>query len=291
MFVCMFCMSRLNFFNLLLLPFNKDQKSYWSFTNRFLREKLWNDIGLRFWNLALKWWLLPRRFFIIFFGLCHSLLMDIGKDQQQHPSVHSGRLSKVPFLSTSGHLTPPFCSPSVHHMLPSCFDSAPLMLPFHSPSAPLETWNLVNRETQPLGNSEIHTLGNWAVFNQFQQFSVFFKRFQTISTAFNCFQSLSTIFSCFQQFSTAYSRFQPFSTFSTTVSLFSPFLPLQPFSTIPSHFNQFKPFSTVLTIFNNYLKPFFNLFKKLFCISATIWTLREIQRVFPIQIVKQLCWQ
>ena len=29
-----------------------------------------------------------------FFGLCHPLMMDLGHDQQQHPTVHSGGVSR-----------------------------------------------------------------------------------------------------------------------------------------------------------------------------------------------------
>ena len=58
------------------------QRSTVQSTKIFIREKLRRDIGLRFWlqNSHTK-----KR---------HSLLMDLGHDQQQHPIVHSWGVSR-----------------------------------------------------------------------------------------------------------------------------------------------------------------------------------------------------
>ena len=44
--------------------------------------------------------------------LCHSLFMDLGHNQQQYPTVHSGGVSRVPCRSPSPPLSLTFRSPS-----------------------------------------------------------------------------------------------------------------------------------------------------------------------------------
>ena len=92
------------------------------------------------------------------FCFCHSLLMDLGQDQQQHPPVHSGELVGSPVA----HL-PLFCRST----------SAPLPLTFRSPSA----WKLGNLKPRKLSS-----------FNRFQPFSTVFyslQPFLTISAGFS----------------------------------------------------------------------------------------------------------
>ena len=90
--------------------------------------------------------------------------MDLGQDQQRHPTVHSGGVSRVPFPSPSAHLP----------------------LPFR-----LETWNL---EIWKLGNWETWKIRNSAVFNRFQLFSAVFSSFQPFSGIFNRFQRFLNVF-------------------------------------------------------------------------------------------------
>ena len=158
----------------------KGCKSNWSITKRFLMNKLWNDIVHRFRNFsrAEKRW---------FFGHRHSLLMDLGQDQQQHPTVHSAGVSRVPLLF-----------PSDHHPLPCCSPFAPLRN--------LITW---------LGNWEILPFSTvTTVFSHFQPFSTIFghvQLFLTIAHVFNYFHLFSAVFSSFQPFSAVFSHFWPFS--------------------------------------------------------------------------------
>ena len=87
----------------------------------------------------------------LFLGLCHSLLMDLGQDQQYHPNVHCWGVCRVPFGSPTAHLPLPFGSPSAH-----------LPLPFRSPFAPLE-----NSTQKPFST----------LFHCFQTFLDIFKHF------------------------------------------------------------------------------------------------------------------
>ena len=64
----------------------KPQKSNWSFTKRFLREKLWMDLGLRFSNFSSETVQnCPKS--ILKNGLCYSLLMDLGQDPHQNSAA------------------------------------------------------------------------------------------------------------------------------------------------------------------------------------------------------------
>ena len=60
----------------------------------------------------------------MFLGLFHSFWIDLYHNQQQHHTVHSGGVSRVPCHSTAAQLPLPFRSPS-----------PPLPLTFRSPSA------------------------------------------------------------------------------------------------------------------------------------------------------------
>ena len=51
------------------------------------------NIGLRFYNFG---WKTVQNCNADFFCLCHSLLIDLGHNQQQHSIVHSGGGSRVP---------------------------------------------------------------------------------------------------------------------------------------------------------------------------------------------------
>ena len=64
-------------------PVYKCRKSNRSIANRFLREKVEKDIGLRFRDFGLE--MVQNH---------HSLLMDLGHNQHQHPTVHSGGVSR-----------------------------------------------------------------------------------------------------------------------------------------------------------------------------------------------------
>ena len=60
---------------------------------RFLREKSENYIGII--NLCLKMVLKKCIAWQQYcFGLCHSMLLDIGQDHQEYPTVHSGGVSR-----------------------------------------------------------------------------------------------------------------------------------------------------------------------------------------------------
>ena len=134
------------------------------------------------WSLAIfskKWLKLPHCK-SLFVGLCHSLLMDLGKDQQHYPTVHSGGVSRV-------HLHSP---------------SAQLPRTFRSPCAPL-----------PLRNLETWNFGNSVVFNRFQLFTTIFIFFQQFSAVFNYFQPFSAVSNCFQPFPTVFNHFHPFWSF------------------------------------------------------------------------------
>ena len=77
--VCHFCAF---FFKRLITPIYKCCNSIRSISKRFLREYLRKDIGLRI-NNGQNFW--PEKSFL--FVLCHSLSMDLGHNQQQHPTV------------------------------------------------------------------------------------------------------------------------------------------------------------------------------------------------------------
>ena len=82
------------FFLRLITPIYKYWKSNRSIANRFLREKLRKDNGFRFNNFGSE---MVRNFcaiFFLIFGLYHTLLIDLGHDQQQHPAVYSGGVSR-----------------------------------------------------------------------------------------------------------------------------------------------------------------------------------------------------
>ena len=102
-----YCATFCGFLKRLITPIYKCRKSNWSIRKKSLREKLCNDIRLRFCYFGpemVKNW--PMDF----------LLMDLGHNQQnQHPTVYHGGVSRVPC-----------CSPA-----------HPLPLTFRSPSAPL----------------------------------------------------------------------------------------------------------------------------------------------------------
>ena len=55
-------------------------------------EMFRNDID--FSILAQKWSKIVANVFFVFFGLRHSLLMDLGHNQQHNPIVHSGGVSR-----------------------------------------------------------------------------------------------------------------------------------------------------------------------------------------------------
>ena len=178
--LCVLCVSvpLFLFFKLLITPIYKGWTSNWSFTKRYERA-LVSELAI----LAKKGKKLPCRM-VFLFRLCFSLLMDLGQNQQQHPTVHS----EVWELAGS---------PSAPVLLPfrSLF-AAPLPLPFRSPSAPLGNWtnqkisrflplSIVFTFTQPCP-----TNFGWpitTVFNQFQLFS-------TIITVLNRFQPSYSVF-------------------------------------------------------------------------------------------------
>ena len=83
------------------------------FAKRFLRKKFRKDIGLRFSNCGSEMVKNGHAKKSFFFGLRHSLLMDLGHNQQQHPTVHSGGVSRVPCCSPAPPLPLTFRSPSV----------------------------------------------------------------------------------------------------------------------------------------------------------------------------------
>ena len=130
--------------------------------------------------------------------------MDLGQYHLKQHTVHSGRVSRVPF-----------CSPST-----------PLPLTFHSPFAPLGnlTIKLENPDTWKLGNSKNQMFSVvLAVFNHFKRFQLFptaSNHFQPFSTVLNHFQPLPPIFSHFQLFSSILNRFQPFSAIFNRLKLF-----------------------------------------------------------------------
>ena len=76
------------FFMAFLTPIYKCRKSDQSIAKGFLREKLRKDIGLKFCDFCLKMVKNHRTVFLL--GLCHSWLMDLGNNQQQHPTVYGG---------------------------------------------------------------------------------------------------------------------------------------------------------------------------------------------------------
>ena len=127
--------------------------------------------------------------------------MDLGQDQQQHPTVNSAGVSRVLFRSPSAHLPLLFS-----------FPSSPLPLY----SAPFETWKLGNSETQPFSTVFSH-------FRRFQLLSAILKRFQPFSTVFNHFQPFSTVVKRFQPFSTILRRFLPILTVFNRFNCFQPF--------------------------------------------------------------------
>ena len=68
-------------FKRLFTPIYKCHKYNWLIAKRFLREKLGKDIGLRscdFDSEMVK--IAARNMFVV--GLCHSLLMDLGHNQE-----------------------------------------------------------------------------------------------------------------------------------------------------------------------------------------------------------------
>ena len=87
------CHFFLHFFNVLLLPFTNvagriSQLQKDSLGNNY-KWTLVSDLTI----LAQKW---PKiaAWKKVLFGLCHSLFMDLGQDQHQHPTVHSGGVSR-----------------------------------------------------------------------------------------------------------------------------------------------------------------------------------------------------
>ena len=70
------------------------------------------DIGVRFCDFGSEMVTNRRtkkKSFVV--SLHHSLLMDLGHNQQQHPAVHSGGVIRVSYCSPSAHLPLPFRSP------------------------------------------------------------------------------------------------------------------------------------------------------------------------------------
>ena len=85
------------FFKCLITPIYKRCSSNWFNHKNILYRKVkkgFSDFAI----LAQNWLQLPRgeSFFL---GLCHSLLMDLCRNQLQHPTVHSGGVSGVPCRS------------------------------------------------------------------------------------------------------------------------------------------------------------------------------------------------
>ena len=99
------------FFKPLISPIYKCYRSNWSIAKRFVWEKFWKDIGLRFRNFGSEMVKNHNLKNCLFLSHRHSLLMDLGQDQQQHPTVHSGGFSRYPFRSPCAHLLFPFRSP------------------------------------------------------------------------------------------------------------------------------------------------------------------------------------
>ena len=64
---------------------------------------------------------IAAQLFFVVVGLCHSLLMDLGHNQWQHLTVHSGGVSRVPCRSSAPPLPLTFRSPSSHLPLPFRF--------------------------------------------------------------------------------------------------------------------------------------------------------------------------
>ena len=112
----------------------------------------------------------------LFVGLRLSLLMYLGQDHQQHPTLHSGGASRIPFRSSSAHLPLTFRSPF-----------APLPLPFRSLPLPFR---------YPLS---FRSAGNpfSAISNRFYRLSSVFSPFKPCSTIFNHFKLLSTVLNRF----------------------------------------------------------------------------------------------
>ena len=77
------------FFYVLLLPFTKA-----NLIGQLQKNSL-GEIDLRFTILAQKWSKIAAQNFFGFVSLCHSLLMSLGHNQQQHLTVHSGGVSRV----------------------------------------------------------------------------------------------------------------------------------------------------------------------------------------------------
>ena len=98
----------------------KGCKSIWSITKIFLREKFKKATALRFCNFGSE--MVDNRRALFFGGvLRHSLFMDLGHNQQQHPIVHSWGVSRVPCLSPDPPLPLTFRFPSAHLPLPFGF--------------------------------------------------------------------------------------------------------------------------------------------------------------------------
>ena len=86
-------MSYFQWFKRLINPTYKVQKSNRPIAKRYPTEKFKRDIGLRFTNFGSDM-VKNRRANFYLFGLRHSLLMDLGHTQQQHPTVHSEGVSR-----------------------------------------------------------------------------------------------------------------------------------------------------------------------------------------------------
>ena len=79
---------------ILLLLFTMVESQINCYRNRFLWEKLPKDIALVFdFAILAQKWLKIAVFFVIV--LRHSLMMDLGQNQHQHPTVNSGGVSRV----------------------------------------------------------------------------------------------------------------------------------------------------------------------------------------------------
>ena len=102
--LCVCCVCHfLHFLYVLLIPFTKVQRQNNQLQKYSLGESNQRSLVSDLIILAHKWSKSAAWIFLFLF-FCHSLLIDPGQDRQQHPTVHSGGVSRIPFLSPSDHL-------------------------------------------------------------------------------------------------------------------------------------------------------------------------------------------
>ena len=93
--MCLFCVSTPFCHERdLLLPFTKVKSQIVNLQKGFVGKSHENTLVTDLAILAKKWSKIAPQKKIFSFGLCHFLTMDIGLDQLQHPTVHSGKASR-----------------------------------------------------------------------------------------------------------------------------------------------------------------------------------------------------